>query len=152
VSVKIQRESVASIWHEIQPLLVENQAETGWHDELGAVPSDEPFVIAEDAGTFVCFTARSANGQLVGYAGFWVVEHPHYRPGTLVAFCDAIYLAPSHRGADGVRLIRFTERELAALGCALTHQTVSPKRDHSRLLERLGYECTDITFAKRLET
>ena len=84
--------------------------------------------------------------------------HSPLRMGSLHAFCDAVYLDPDYRG-HGIQLIRWCDRELAALGVVKAFISDRPRvrlghgRTSGRLgkvLTRLGYTESEVVYAKLL--
>lgn len=105
----------------------------------------------EAVGALRAYTVR-ADGEIIGYASYFVRHNPHYR-SSLQAVQDVLYLAPEHRGGRvGYRLIAFADEQLRAEGVQCTYHHV--KRAHpglGRLLEFMGYEIVDELWAKRLD-
>lgn len=126
-------------WHEIAhfpdiPLSVDWEAYEG----------------VEATGKLRAYTAR-ADGELVGYAAYFVNRNPHYK-SSLQAFQDVLYVAPEHRkGRIGYKLIAFADAQLAAEGVQVTYQHSKVVHDIGAILERQGYELVDAVYAKRLD-
>ena len=102
----------------------------------------------ERAGILKIWTARSANGVLVGAAAVLIV-HGLRSASTLFSFGDLFWLAPEWRGGMlGVWFLRSVEQAVALLGVSIvrweTDDTFEPDvNGRSRvagLLERIGYE------------
>lgn len=96
---------------------------------------------------YAMFTAR-LNGELVGYAGFFLSESMHYM-GHNLANCDLIYMKPELRGS-GHRLIKYVEHELKAAGIHEIMHSVTVGFDYSKTLVRQGYVESERLFAKKL--
>lgn len=109
------------------------------------------YFACQDAGIFRLFTCRDAKtAVLVGYATYHIQNHPHCK-GVKAAFQDALYLAGEYRlGATGIRLLKYSERELQKEGVQLISQRTQPERDIGIIFERLGYTMTETVFTKRL--
>lgn len=70
----------------------------------------------ERIGSCLWIGARNGDGELIGYASFIIGPSLH-NMHSVHALNDLIYLAPeARRGWNGVRLIRFAEEWLTALG------------------------------------
>ena len=96
------------------------------------------------------FSARQ-DGVLIGYAVFFLKRHPHYRT-TIWAQSDIYWIAPEHRrGHVGAGLFAFVEDEFMARGVGVSQ--IGVKEAHpaaAKLLESLGYEKVEASYAKRL--
>ncbi|MDD5297674.1 MAG: GNAT family N-acetyltransferase [Rhodocyclaceae bacterium] len=147
--MRYARENLADIQAEIEPLLARHYAELGQQDM--ALDPDWPRLIALDAArVLVTYTARDDKRRLVGYAGFFVQPHLHYRH-SVTAVNDVIWMAPECRGGVGVRLLRFAEIGLSALGAEKVYYHV--KVDHpalGKILSRMGYTQAEAMFSRRI--
>lgn len=121
--------------------------EVGWGRDLDI--QVQVYQALERAGMLLLFTARTEAWALAGYAVFSVGPHTHY--GTNVATQDALYMVPGHRGAGGLAFMRWQERVLREAGVSAILRAVTPRHDHGRLLERLGYDEVGRTFLRRLD-
>lgn len=152
-------------WRTVRQLIAdggEDIAVANW-EESEVDHTDVPMAIdyahltsLEKAGNFKV-AGLYVDGTLQGYAS-WTIMHSPLRKGTLHAFCDAIFVMPETRG-HGLRLIRWSERELEALGVVKMFMSSRPhvrlgKRQTSGKLGdvfiRLGYEETETVYAKVL--
>jgi GNAT superfamily N-acetyltransferase len=102
---------------------------------------------AEKLGVLRVFTVRDGR-ELVGYAMF-MVRLDHHRVTLLQAQQDVIYIRPDRRGI-GAEFIKWCEKQLADDGVQVIFHGVKSKHNWGRLLERQGYELTDLLYAKRL--
>jgi GNAT superfamily N-acetyltransferase len=93
------------------------------------------------------FTVRN-EGELVGYAGFFVNQSLHVK-SIIVASCDLIYMKPEYRGW-GHNLIEFANYYLKSSGATLVYHTVTDKFDYSKTLTRQGFKQNERIFAKKL--
>jgi GNAT superfamily N-acetyltransferase len=142
------RELFCDLWDEMQPLLVENQAETGDPDMVLS-PNVLHYATLEAGNILRVYTVR-ADGELVGYAFFCTMPSPHYH-GSRQAFHDTTFVRKEWRSKGaGLRLLRFVEEQLADDGCEVMYQTVTPHHDHSKVLLRRGYKLYDTVYGKRL--
>lgn len=102
-------------------------------------------------GLFHMIVARD-NGKIVGYHGFFVHPHMHYR-NALMAFTDFYYIDPNYRrGTTGIKLFRASERYLESMGVKkfFIQTEIHDGLDHSRIFEFLGYRFVEKTFAKAI--
>lgn len=134
---------------EMEPLWKAHDAET---PQLGLplMPDIAAYESLATIGSLRIFTARLA-GQLVGYQVFFVANHPH-RLYSLEATQDMLYLAISaRRGTAGLRFIRFCDEVLREEGVKVIHHPIDAKHDLGVILRRMGYELTDLTYAKKIQ-
>jgi hypothetical protein len=141
--IQFNKEGI-EILDELLPLLHDHAREVNWIDQP-IDPNRELYERLLKSGQYVLFTARSL-GKLIGYAGFFVNEHPHYR-GFRQAVSDVIYISPSHRYGVGAWLITFAETSLD-VNSILFYVTV--QKDYSKTLEDRGYRLIEHTYAKRM--
>ncbi len=147
--ITYQRESVRDLWAEIMPLLERHREEVGF-DKRQSLNVDKGFYEAlEDREMYRAITARS-DGRLIGYAGYFIVTHPHYQHLTL-AESDVFYIAPEERrGRVGIELFRKAELLLKVKGAQFVVNKCKAAHDLSHLFERLGYEKMEISFIREL--
>jgi len=148
----IQRERVADIWDEVQPLLAEHYEEIA--ADKHAIPLDpdkERYFALERMGQFVVFTARAdADSKLVGYAAFFVLQHIHYK-STKVASNDVLFVSkPWRNSRAGLVLIRESENYLRVIGVKKLVWHVKVDHDWSNILVHGGYSHFEHTLAKLL--
>ena len=147
-----QRERILEVWQEAVPLMQKHWEEIAKYKDIPLDPDPVIYAAAESSGFLRCFTVRDPGGKLVGYAVYMVRHAPHYR-GSLQAIEDVIFLDPSVRGKMvGIRFIDWCDRQLRGEGVQVTYHHV--KKDHAalgRILEHLGYELSDLVYARRLD-
>ena len=97
-----------------------------------------------DAKNLLIYTMR-ADDRLVGYAAFWIYEHPHHA-GSTWAGNDLVYVHPDHRGEMAVKFFEFIDRELSF--CNAITYTFKVQHDHPDLMIHLGYEPTEMVYTK----
>jgi len=97
-----------------------------------------------DAENLFIYTMR-ANDDLVGYAAFWVFEHPHHE-GRVWAMNDLVYVHPGHRGEMALKYFEFIDKQLDV--CDAITYTFKVKHDHPELMEHLGYKHTEKVYTK----
>lgn len=149
-------------WESLQRLLDEGLAElifAHW-EEVGVDkdvvqfdPDYEHFLRLEKAGSFKIMAMRRLD-KLIGYNGFLIHPHPHYRK-VLHALNDVIYVDPEERGRSGVRMIKTAEHDLFEWGVkrimyhSKEHVKVGSKDGTlGDLLALLGYAKMESTYTK----
>lgn len=149
MGVAFARETFAQAWGGIQPLVDEHWREVAYMGDTPPVVDVPAYTAANVEGRLAVFTVRD-NGDLVGYATFWVGPFPQ-RQGVIGAWQDAVYLTPNARhGGHGTDFLRFCDAELGAMGCKVVHHSVREGRDFSTILRRLGYVHAETVYAKHL--
>lgn len=136
---------------EIRPLLVEHWAEIAVYKDMALDPDFATYKRAADAGRLVNYAVWD-NGNLIGYAIFFLTNHPHYRK-TLWARNDLVWLAPQFRNFGvGKALVEFWEADLKARQVDVIH--VNSKLAHpalASLLRAFGYADIEVSHQKRLK-
>lgn len=151
--MKYQQEVIDWVREEIEPLLRAHYTEVAKHqDKVKYDPNWDFYYAAEKAGMFYVFTARTDEGELVGYNCYFLNPHPHYRD-RLCAMNDIFYVAKEHRGKmTGLRLLDFSEAALSnGKGINYFFMHVKPDHDFSPMLIRCGYELHEYIYSKVLE-
>lgn len=148
--ITYQRERIADLWNEVQPLLEQHWDEISAHKDIPLDPDVARYNAAEAAGWLRAYTAREAK-TLIGYAAFMVAPSLHYR-ASVQAVQDVVYVAPERRGRVGIELLRFANLQLRAEGVQLVYQ--HQKVAHPALgvvLRRIGYQHVENIWAMRLD-
>lgn len=134
---------------EMMPLWVKH------HHEIQQIPGVElkpNFMMYQSlalANVLRIYTARNGK-NLAGYQVFTVINHPHFKD-KVQAVMDILYLSPESRlGWMGSMFIKFVDTELRKEGVHLTFRAISARKDFGPVLERQGYELTDLMFMKVL--
>lgn len=149
--ITYQQEKVSEIWDELMPLLFAHWTEIAHYQDISLDPDVEAYAKVEEMGALRCYTAR-ADGLLVGYVVFFVRHNLHYRV-SFQAVQDVLFLSPEYRhGGAGVKLIRYSERQLAEDGVQAVYHHAKRTNQVGKLLLRLGYEHIDEIYGKRLDT
>ncbi len=146
--MKFQREFICEVVGEVEPLLNQHYQElVQERDQIKIDPRWEDYAALERMGFFHVFTAR-ADGKLVGYGAFFLNKHLHHASLTS-AVNDVLFLHPDHRsGMTGIKLIRFCESELKAMGADKLCIHAKQESTLHLILERLGYTAEEITMSK----
>lgn len=132
---------------EVAPLATQEWKESGHPSERLCVDWEQYFAL-ESSGHLKFFTARDG-GVLVGYAVVITVS-PLTTKGSLVAVVDSLYVAKSHRGRTGHRLLRFVETCMKEDGVYRIMASSSAKNPIGTFLERLGYREIETKYEKGL--
>lgn len=149
--VTYQEEDGRGILVEAMPLFQTHWREIATHQDIPLQPDAAVYQDAADAKILRCYTARSRDWDLIGYAVYFVRTHPHYA-SSLQAFQDILFVrAEWRRGALGSRLIAFADDQLRKLGVQITHQHVKVAHNFGPLLVRQGYELVEHIYSKRLD-
>jgi hypothetical protein len=136
----------ASLVAEMRPLWETHYAETH-DDKYGPLDPDMSFY-EKAQGILRIFTARR-DGVLVGYQVYFVMNDPHSR-ASVQAVQDILFVHPSARGTDGYRFMKWCVAELEREGVDVIHQRIPARHDFGHILERMGFELSDLTYAKRV--
>ena len=148
--MRFQREKVYDLWSEVMPLLEAHYREIAHYQDIPLEPDRPLYEMAEASGSLRVFTARAgSHDALVGYAAYFVREHPHY-VSLLNATMDVVFLLPAFRG-NGLEFIAWCDSQLKAEGVETVTQHVKVKHDFSPMLERMGYEWVEKIMVRRLQ-
>lgn len=95
------------------------------------------------------YTARDSAENLIGYACFFLVDHPHYQYAYL-AINDVFYIDPAWRSDVwlGYRFLKFIDGELLRLDPDAIKWHVKVQRDFGPMLKRLGYVPEETIYSK----
>lgn len=101
----------------------------------------------DKSGMLHLVTARD-DGKIIGYHVSMIGGHLHYK-STLHASVDLYFVKQEYRkGRIGIKLFKFTEESLKAIGVQKIVTGTKVHKDNSRLFEYLGYHNTEIIFTK----
>lgn len=140
-------EDVRDLWSDLWPLLREHYKRVAHYEDIPLNPSVEQYNALQDVGMLRCYTARE-DGELIGYAVFFVRPHIHYAD-SLMAAQDVLF---HKRGALGLRgLVKFADQQLRGEGVQLVSHHIKAAHDFGAILERQGYELMDLIYVKRLD-
>lgn len=105
--------------------------------------------MAEDIGRLRVYTIRDITA-LVGYAVYFVGEHPHF--GTLQAVQDGMYIKPEFRGHYlSVSFLKWVNKQLQDEGVLHVFQSVPKDNDFGVIMARLGFRAHETVYHKSLE-
>ena len=144
--IKFGVETLADVYDELQPILLENYEELTFDKDLVKLDPDWDSYRQLDAdGKLVIFTARD-DAALIGYAFFFVSRHIHYK-SLVVASNDVLFIKKEHRlGMVGVKFLKFCDSNLSMADKIVWH--VKPTPDFSPILHRLGYKYEDTLMGR----
>lgn len=150
-----------AVWDEAVPLLFAHWKEIAHYPDIALAPDMEAYAASEAAGILRLYTARAQGDGpydratafgpplLLGYALFFLRPNPHYR-GSVQAVSDVIYLAPSMRGINGWKFLKYIDAELTKEGAEIAYHHVKLAHDFGPILKRMGYEAVEVIYTKRL--
>jgi GNAT superfamily N-acetyltransferase len=149
MTVTFVLEKFDDVIEDLKPIVYEHWNEVGAGQGKVFLDPDYSFYKkASDSGKVVFYTARE-NGELVGYAVYFINSNPNAR-NTLWAVSAFVGVRPDMRKKGiGSGLLNLAERDLKNRG-AVVMQTMT-KVAHpalSRLLEANGHTQEDVTYTK----
>lgn len=107
--------------------------------------------LALESQGILTMTGAYKGKDLIGYVSCTKSEHPHHR-GKMFAATDAFYVSPKHRGVNGTKLIRFTEKLLKdKYNVEYFQIIVNTNFDVGPWAKRMGYSASDVIYMKKLE-
>ena len=134
---------------DIEPLIMDHWNDSGIFDDVVPDIDWDTYLIIEERGMFKTFSARH-NGNLVGYQGYTIMPHHHYKK-MMVASQTVIFILKEYRkGFVGSKFIDFAEILLSKSGVDMILQHTKDRKDLSVLFKRKGYEIMDHVYIKRL--
>ena len=133
-------ERMANILEELHLMHEQHFKETEVHRlGFGLKPNYDYMLGMERSGRMIQFTARNADGGLVGNIRMYVQESLH--TGTLYANEDTLYIAPEYRqGFTAVRFMQYVEDCLRAIGVREVRTDSKTINKAHRLVEYMGYK------------
>lgn len=135
--------------NEALPLLYKHYREIAHYQDIPLDIDVESYLTAYDHGSVKLYTSRDTNGELIGYACYFVRKNIHYSD-SLQAVQDVIYLDPTRRGTGG-RFLLWCDSKLRELGVQVVYHHVKLAFDFGPMLERFGYEHIENIWARRLD-
>lgn len=143
--IRVARDELAPLlelhWHEVAKYKdIPLEPDWAWYDEM------------VKGGAYRAYTMRTDEGELIGYAGFVVGGHKHYK-SCLCAWADVVFLHPKQRknAFAFVRFMKWTDEMLKELGVRLViHRCKIYHGALGDLVEALGYEHVEESFERRL--
>jgi len=149
-SYSLAVERIEDCVDEIKPLHAAHWEETESYRHSLPLNVDYEYMInAERTGRFMLFTLRGPDHELVGNCMMYLTRSTHTRQW--IAEEDTIFIRKDHRkGRLGIKLIRYVETVLNALGITEIRVTVKTVNRAGDLLRALGYQHTANQLTKVL--
>lgn len=137
---------IAEAW----PILETHRLELATNPEVMALSPNLPvYVTLEDNEALLSIGAYHGD-MLVGYSVSIISASLHYSD-LIMCQNDVLYLAKDYRsGANGLRLIRETERRAKLRGCHMVLWHAKMDTAFMSLLDRLGYGVQDVIYSRML--
>lgn len=103
-------------------------------------PRLDAYFKAQRDGWLIHFTARTEDGEPVGYANIYLTNDAHN--GELIAREDTIYIKPEHRKGIGRRMIKAVLEELRLRGVKRFNVLAATDPRATKLWQRMGFKPT----------
>lgn len=101
----------------------------------------------QDVGLYQTITVRD-DGTLIGYIGFVISTHPHYRDN-IFASMDNVFIHKDYRkGTIGIKLFKEAEKLLKELGVDIILMRSKVHFDLSKIFEYMDYIPMEKTYSK----
>lgn len=142
-----EERATLALFEESQKLVSSHEKEL---NTLGLKPSADlgRYIKASSNGGLALYTARH-EGELVGYAIYWISRHPHY--DVIIGDQDMVYLKKELRDTGmGAKLILFSEKMLKERGVGVVAQKTKRIKDLRKLYVHLGYELHEEVYTKEI--
>jgi GNAT superfamily N-acetyltransferase len=150
MNITYQVEKYSDVREEVSPLGEANFLEGDARNKHTSINIDwDMYSELEDRGSAILITARD-NEILVGYLSLCLSTHPHVKD-KVQATSDAIYIEPEVRNSGiGGGLLAAAEEALRGAGVFWLSLSFRKESIAKPLMDRLGYEQTDVVFGKNL--
>lgn len=148
-TASFQREKIVDIWQEMLPLLEAHWREVALFQDIPLEVDWEAYSRMEGADAVRLYTLRNELEELIGYSVFFIVQHPHYK-SSKQAQQDVIFISPKARGI-GKQFIQDCDEELRKEGVQVVSQHVKAAHNFGPVLERIGYQLSDLIYVRRLD-
>jgi len=145
-----QREQFSdALYSELRPIITEQYEKICHFKHAPLNPNLAVYKKSDEAGYLRFYTARNDEGELCGYATFFVIGNLHQMDSKRASH-DSIYVLKSKRGF-GHQFIRWMDEQLKAEGIDVVFHSVNALHDFSHILKRLGYEKVETIYSRRLQ-
>lgn len=144
-------ERFSDVYSELLPLLTEHYGEISTHKAHGVPlePIVEQYRAREADGSLMMIIGRE-EGAIVAYLVAFISPGLHYR-SCLTCSPDIFFVRADKRtGMAGVRLLKFTEKELRRRGVKRWAMGSKVQHDASALFRYLDFEPVETTYEKWL--
>lgn len=148
--ITFQTESFDAFWPDAAPLLLRHWEEIALKDLNGPLDVDVQMYRNLDAAGVLHITTARDDGNLVGYAVYFLTPNLHYR-SLLTADADVFFLVPEYRrGLTGLHLLKAAERALSSSGVTVVMQKTKVAHDCGALFRRMGYAHVENLWMKKV--
>jgi hypothetical protein len=148
--IDIKVEKWDTFWPDAQRIFPQHWKELAlYQNEIPLDIDTAKYEALDKAGILLILTARTTCEVMIGYFLWFLMPHPHYK-STPMGMTDMYFVLPGYRGGVGAKLFIEGERELKRRGVVKAITSCKVHEDHSKLLGRLGWQLTDLTFGKLL--
>ena len=147
--VSFQQEKAQDNFEEALPILEEHWKEIAHYQDILLEPDYEAYIALENAGKLRTYVARKEDGEMVGYAVYFLKTAMHYK-SSLVAAQDILFISKNHRGMGG-RFIKWCDEMLRAEKVQVVSHHIKAAHNFGPMLERFGYELQDLIYTRRLD-
>lgn len=137
------------VWEAMRPLMQMHWEEVAFYRDMPLNVDYGRYVDYYQRGALRIYAARIQT-MLVGYSIFLLTHPPHYK-SSFEAHQDTLFVHPDHRrGGTAVKLMEFSEDDLALEGVEIIRLHVKAAHDPAAFLRRMGYSLEDHLYSKRL--
>lgn len=137
-----------ALMDEMQPLWDEHWKEVAvYKDNINLSINRDWYTEMYTAGLYIMVVVRE-EGKLIGYAGFTLITHPHYKDN-IFSNMDVAFLLPEYRrGFTAIKMFKFAEQKLKELGADVIILRTKEHYNLGRLFEHLNYEKAEVAYFK----
>jgi len=108
----------------------------------------ESYIQMQQVGLYQTIVIRNDENTLIGYIGFIISTHPHYKDN-IFASMDNVFIHREYRkGFAGIRLFKEAEKLLKELGVDMIMMRTKKHFDLSPIFERMGYLEMEKVYSK----
>lgn len=146
--MRFSRESIETFIDEIKPLLESHYDEIAHFKSIPLDPDYDQYLELEKMGIVRCFIARNNDGDMIGYAIYFVRRNIHYK-SSLQSVQDVLYMNPAYRGRGGL-FIMWCDEQLKAEGVEVNYHHIKAEHNFGPMLEKMGYRLIDLIYGRIL--
>lgn len=144
-----KQEKLIDIYDELLPIIERHYLEVSHYQDIELDIDEESYFKIDRLKLMNVYTARTDEGELIGYASYFIKHNLHYIK-SLQAVQDAIYIKKENRGF-GKSFIDWCDSQLREEGVQVVYHHVKNKLDFGPMLESLGYENIEKIYGRRLD-
>lgn len=148
----VQFETFVETYEEALPLISEHWEEVpfGKWPDIGVNVNTGVYVLMEDQGFLRLMTARTPEGEMIGYVILMCAEMNHHI-GVLQVTTDVVYVHPDYRSAGVMsKMLEVMKADCKEKGVEFFSVTVNPNYDFGGYLEEMGAVPTETSYTWRL--